>query len=414
MALHTSTILSRTPAALLSYLSTLPKSFSGHPILFALATSTTGTESDLSSLVSHLTSISSQSIGCLSAPAPHSPSHTWISCSIAVFDKRIVTPFRSTIPGRAAVQVGRWHAFRKKGDVVSPGQEAGLEENVNWDDVWNKNVEQKALPDELQSLKPGDVNSVIFLSDSAPEGISNSLSAFPHATKLGLLASSTPFITGRPVTLFHNKNIYSSGAVGLALHGGSAPAVDAHFHGLQPVSSTLTVTNSEGNLVHTLDNLNPSKLLLDAIKKSGIQQEMVKEDDFYLGALGDGKLSQVYRIMSGDPSRGTMSLQSGAAPPEGTPVQLFYKPNSLIPHAPPLKPCYGRSLSFVTSPLDLLSEEIPEVPGVGVDDLRVINGAFLAASENGWVLSRSRGERKVEEPWRCIVEGGVADLRWSE
>lgn len=32
----------------------------------------------------------------------------------------------------------------------------------------------------------------------------------------GILAAQTPFSTGRPVTLFQNKSIFSDGAVGLA------------------------------------------------------------------------------------------------------------------------------------------------------------------------------------------------------
>ena len=32
--------------------------------------------------------------------------------------------------------------------------------------------------------RPDDVNSVIYFSDSAPEGLSNSLALLPHATKV--------------------------------------------------------------------------------------------------------------------------------------------------------------------------------------------------------------------------------------
>ena len=34
--------------------------------------------------------------------------------------------------------------------------------------------------------------------------------------QMGLIASSTPFINGRPFTLFFNDEIHSSGAVGVA------------------------------------------------------------------------------------------------------------------------------------------------------------------------------------------------------
>lgn len=41
--------------------------------------------------------------------------------------------------------------------------------------------------------------------------------------QFGLVSSSTPFLTGRPFTLFHNTNILSSGAVGLCLHSSGNP-----------------------------------------------------------------------------------------------------------------------------------------------------------------------------------------------
>ena len=43
---------------------------------------------------------------------------------------------------------------------------------------------------------------------------------------------------------------------------------------------------SEGNLVNEIDNGNPSKLLIAAIRKHGIEDKgSFKEDDFYLGAF---------------------------------------------------------------------------------------------------------------------------------
>jgi hypothetical protein len=38
--------------------------------------------------------------------------------------------------------------------------------------------------------------------------------------------------------------------------------------------------------------------------------------------------------------------------------------------------------------------------------------AFLASSENGFSLSRSRGGVS-EGAWRCTVAGGLAGLEWS-
>jgi hypothetical protein len=49
---------------------------------------------------------------------------------------------------------------------------------------------------------------------------------------------------------------------------------------------------SEGNLVNELENGNPSKLLIAAIRKHGIEDKgSFREDDFYLGAFRGDKVS---------------------------------------------------------------------------------------------------------------------------
>ena len=94
--------------------------------------------------------------------------------------------------------------------------------------------------------------------------------------------------------------------------------------------------------MNKLDGRNPSKLLVAAIQKHGIEDNgSFKGDDFYLGAFQDDKvskfsqrrqilaftleqLSQMYHIISGDPSRGTIALESHAAPAEGTKIQARF------------------------------------------------------------------------------------------
>lgn len=162
---------------------------------------------------------------------------------------------------------------------------------------------------------------------------------FIYTPKLGLFASSTPFVTGRPYTLLFNGSVKSSGAVGLALSGGPRPVVQTAFPGLHAITTPLKVTQyvplsstksphpsnskknrSEGNLVNELDGKNPTALLISAIEKS-----IAKDDEFYLGVLRDhhsGGLWQLYHIMAGGPSRGTMALETEMAPAEGTSVQV--------------------------------------------------------------------------------------------
>jgi small ligand-binding sensory domain FIST len=67
---------------------------------------------------------------------------------------------------------------------------------------------------------------------------------YTYTLKIGLIASSTPFVTGRPVTLFHNANVHSSGAVGIALTGGGIPRSSIEFPGLKSITPPLIVTRS--------------------------------------------------------------------------------------------------------------------------------------------------------------------------
>jgi hypothetical protein len=153
MALHTSTILARTPAVILSHLARLSTAYADHTVMFAL----NADAPELPTLISRLTKFTSQTIGCLSAPLPGLASEGIISCSLAVFDKRNSVSFRSTIPGRAAPQVGRWHTFRqrdsKSEEALPPGIENGLSESTNWDDIWDRSAGDIALPKEIQAMR---------------------------------------------------------------------------------------------------------------------------------------------------------------------------------------------------------------------------------------------------------------------
>lgn len=107
------------------------------------------------------------------------------------------------------------------------------------------------------------------MSDAAPEGLNSALSRYTFATKvgaehharvyeqlhltrclfkLGLVATLTPFVTGRPVTLFHNDSVHSEGAVGLCLSSATRATHYSDFPGLEAITQPMTVTEC----VHTL------------------------------------------------------------------------------------------------------------------------------------------------------------------
>ena len=160
MTLHASTVFARSPSSILSYLSRLPRSLSAHPLLFTI--SSNAHPEALSDLVSTFSAFSSvKNIGCISAPIPAPTTQDLVVCSMAFFDKKTTVPFRSEIPGRTPTQVGRWHAMRRVGDAeqgkgkedVTPVAKQGLAKDVDWEDVWSRNVGDENLPPDLRRLE---------------------------------------------------------------------------------------------------------------------------------------------------------------------------------------------------------------------------------------------------------------------
>ncbi|KAI0250460.1 hypothetical protein BJV78DRAFT_1275785 [Lactifluus subvellereus] len=398
--LYSSTVLARNAASILTHISRLPAELAAHPLLFTLSTNTP--ISSLSPLVSALSSLSSSgSVGCLSA-ASHSGAP--IGCSLAFFRKEDATLFRSDMPGRPETQVGRWHAMRKKGKEDDRGVDVGLTENVDWERIWSRSLEGDVLPLALRELsgRKEDVHTIITLSDNAPQGLNESLSFFSHATKV-----LRPFWffhalrDGRPYTLMYNGSVNSSGAVGLALSAGPRPALQTAFYGLRAISEPLKVTRAEGNLVNELDNMNPTTLLISAIEKSALTGLAAKDDEFYLGVLRDGNLWEVHHIMSGGPSRGTMALETETAPGEGSSVQLFHRPNDDV--VPTVWPRIAKNTLTFLAVQETDSTPVEE----GKDMVTIVEDAFVAASENGFMASRCD-----EATWTCIAPGATAQLAW--
>ena len=144
------------------------------------------------------------------------------------------------------------------------------------------------------------------------------------------------------MTLFLNGKIHGSGAVGVALSFGKVARMD--YLGVKTLSKPMTITryslfiipsckvaqdcSCEGNLVNTINNANPTKLLLSDIRKAGLDGSKIEQ--YSLGVvLPDEKIGRTYRITAGDPSRGSLSLDSQRAPDPGTLVQVSFTYYSL-------------------------------------------------------------------------------------
>jgi hypothetical protein len=165
-----------------------------------------------------------------------------------------------------------------------------------------------------------------------------------------LIASSTPFLTGRPVTLFKGSSIFADGAVGLALFDQGSQQTTIEVENMQAVSPPMQVTQyvlgslvgswdaadicgrAQTNLVEALDQGNPVESLLLAMSS---QRSIDKEHDIYLGVIdtslsptpssGDKKVykySRVYKITAGGPSQGTLLLDATEGPQVGAKVQV--------------------------------------------------------------------------------------------
>ncbi|KAH9850756.1 hypothetical protein C2E23DRAFT_759541 [Lenzites betulinus] len=431
MALHLSTIISRNTAHITAHitahLAALQPTLAHNPLLYTISTPLSTPGPTLSALVSALQTLSPHSAGCLAAALPSSSRRAswqhYTAVSLASFDRGDATLFRSTIPGRKAAQVGRWHAARKstQSDPVAPAHSEN--EEVDWEVALSNAYDGQDLPPELARLSAEDVHTVLYFSDNAPEGLTSSLSKFGSANKLGLIGASTPFVTGRPYTLFHNDRIYSDGAVGLCLTSSRRPTTYSSFPGLEALTRPMVVTSSEGNMVNALDNANPSGLLLHAIRNhpsfAGREPGISPELRLYMGTLkqkqGGHELDQLSYITSGDPSRGSLALDTDAAPVEGTLVQMYL----LSPSAPPdlvgeaqkhHTTNSSQRLAFVSTSLDEMEPPaLSDDPAV--DDTIVLENTFLAASENGSIVSRSSGGVS-ERSWKCSIPGATMGLEW--
>ena len=128
---------------------------------------------------------------------------------------------------------------------------------------------------------------------------------------------------GRPYTHIFSSFVKYSGAVGLALSGGSRPVAETAFPALRAINAPLKVPGSERNLINELDNANPTALLISAIEKARSLAPRPEMMSFTEACCTMGvSFVQLHHILAGGPSRGTMTPDSETVSGEGTCIQV--------------------------------------------------------------------------------------------
>ncbi|CAG8529848.1 1045_t:CDS:2 [Acaulospora morrowiae] len=254
------------------------------------------------------------------------------------------------------------------------------------------------LPKELKGLKDNDISPDLFflISDSEPYQFLESLDYhFPHSKKIGIVGESTPFITGRPYSLFHNDKVLSKGIMGVAFTSETPTTsrILADHPSLCSIGDPLRITSCRGNIILELDGLNPTELLLRHFKSDGDQEKTLmlsKDTEFYLGLYGDGNERTalhdspvaIGKILSGDPAKGNMAIDTTKDLKDGQYV----------------KTCFFLTASDKND-MDFNAADAPPVIELDVKGKKI----FGATSGNGIIIGKGGGEDKNGESWVCDI-----------
>ncbi|WWD19082.1 hypothetical protein CI109_103540 [Kwoniella shandongensis] len=291
-----------------------------------------------------------------------------------------VKVWRSDLSGRPPAEVGRFQRPEKQREEQrveeAKGKEQGEAEmrlaGEGWAGMWRGENEVG----RIEALEGVKAESFLMLSDGRPGPVLRALDElYPTATKTGILTAATPFITERPHTLLHNGQIHEAGTIGLAFT--NSATTETHF-GLSAMTEPVTISGAQGNMLLSIDgtNSNPTQMLIGAIQRRG-GVGLTKDEDFYLGLLEQGDVKRVVKILSGDPSRGALSVDMEDPLLVGQTVQFMHRSTPVSPVHP------SPSLSSITFSSIPKSDEVDDVP---VGTPRVVDG-FLGLSEGGFIYS---------------------------
>ncbi|KAK9703386.1 hypothetical protein K7432_010760 [Basidiobolus ranarum] len=252
---------------------------------------------------------------------------------IGNFENAQIQPFYDDSSKRKAMKeksVGRW---KRPSEIKKESMET-----FDWAKFTSISSATNSyeLPEGLDGAKKIESPLILMATDKEPDQLLETLDHhFPASIKFGLVGSSTPFSTGRPATLYLNDRVFSSGAVGVAIVDKKAnlpkAALQLQFPSLKHLGKPMQITRCRGNVILELDEANATQLLLNSLKADQ-SYNISKEIDMYLKIFSmedtEGNESAViHKITSGDPSKGTMSIDTIADLKVGQYVQFLCEKN---------------------------------------------------------------------------------------
>ncbi|KAJ3415770.1 hypothetical protein HDV05_004234 [Chytridiales sp. JEL 0842] len=246
---------------------------------------------------------------------------------LSIPQNQVKAVFQTESLGRKSKGVGRWPEMNASGSfLTSAGQDKGRGDGWGGFDmsrfsseITHGREEEVVLPEGLKGadVKKGDV--IVTISDSDPHAFLEILDRhYPSTPKFGIVATMTPFSTGLPQTLYSTKKTLSQGLLGLVI----SPPLEKKLNvgmtngTLEPFSDWMRITNCRGNVILTLDDAFAARSLLKSTESGGVEGLISGDKELYLEVdtfgsgtkfeVGSGE--KVYKIISGDPSKGTIAV----------------------------------------------------------------------------------------------------------
>ncbi|KAJ3105009.1 hypothetical protein HDU97_008617 [Phlyctochytrium planicorne] len=153
--------------------------------------------------------------------------------------------------------------------------------------------------------------TVLFADKDSQEFLAQLDEKLPASSKIGMIGAMTPFATGAPYTLFHNDDFLTGGVSGLQISFKSlAPTVEVQWDGLVAMGETQKITRSRGNVVLAVENGSAAKQLVQQVQMVP-SEELSSDHRLYAKVQSEDNVGdRIYRITSGDPSSGILSLDT--------------------------------------------------------------------------------------------------------